>query len=106
MSASGNAAIDQGLLDWEFEQLVKTGVYPNHQAALRSALRALFQVQPQAKVRMVAGAYQAGDIGLGRAAAMLGVSQEEMKDMLREMGVDLHLGPQTVHELIEDASNA
>ena len=51
-------------------------------------------------------AYEAGDISLGKAAQMLGISQEEMKDVLREVGAAIHLGPRSVEELLEDASNA
>jgi len=96
----------QDLVGWELKQLVKSGLYPDERTAIRSALRALFQIKPQAKIRMVVSAYEAGDISLGRAAAHLGVSQEEMKDILREAGMDIHLGPQTVQELLDDARNA
>jgi predicted HTH domain antitoxin len=91
---------------WELQQLVKAGLYPDEQTALRSALRALFKASPQTKIRMVISAYEAGDISLGKAAAMLGVSQEEMKDILREAVSEIHLGPQTAEELLEDARNA
>ncbi|MBI3943028.1 MAG: UPF0175 family protein [Chloroflexi bacterium] len=69
-------------------------------------LRALFQAHSEAEVKMVISAYASGDIGLGKAAAILGVSQEEMKNMLREAGATIHLGPQTATELIGDARNA
>ena len=55
---------------------------------------------------MIVSAYQRGDVSLGKAAAMLGVSQEEMKDILREAGVAIHLGPRTADEALEDARNA
>ena len=91
---------------WELKQLVKSGLYPDEQSALRSALRALFQLKPENKIQMIVAAYQAGDISLGRSAVMLGVSQEEMKDIVRETGGKIHLGPQTVAELLEDSRNA
>ena len=97
---------DQSVISWELKQLVRSGLYPNEQAALRSALRALFQLSPQTKLRMIISAYEAGDISLGKAAAMWGVSQEEMKDILREEGAEIQLGPKTVEELLEDARNA
>jgi predicted HTH domain antitoxin len=97
---------DQSMVSWELRQLVKSGLYPDERAALRSALRALFRLHPQTKLRMIISAYEAGDISLGKAAAMLGVSQEEMKDILREEGAEIHLGPQTIEELLEDARNA
>lgn len=92
--------------DWELQQLVKSGLFPDENAALRSALRALYMVNPQARVQMAIRAYEAGEISLGRAAAMLGVSQEEMKEILREAGVEIHFGPDTVAEARADADNA
>ncbi len=94
------------LAAWELRHLVTSGQYPDEQAALRGALRALFQTVPQAKIRMVVSAYEAGEISLGRAAAMLGIAQEEMTDILRNAGVMIHLGPQTLNELHEDVRNA
>jgi predicted HTH domain antitoxin len=106
MSNAANRPSEAQLLMWELRQLVKSGQYPDEQAALRSALRALFLASPQVKLRMVLAAYQSGEIGLGKAAAMLGVSQEEMKDILREAGGEIHLGPATLEELRADAGNA
>lgn len=105
IAKSGMACAQRDVTEWEIQQLVKSGIYPNENAALRGALRALYQVNPQTKIRMVIGAYQSGDISLGRAAAMLGVCQEEMKDVLREAGVEIHMGPTTAAELRQDADN-
>ena len=96
----------QSMTSWELRQLVKSGLYANERTALRAALRAYFQTKPQAKLKIVVSAYQAGEISLGRAAAMLGVSQEEAKEILREAGVPIHLGPLTSEEALEDARNA
>jgi predicted HTH domain antitoxin len=91
---------------WELKQLVKSGLYTDEGDALRSALRALYQAHPQARVQMAVRAYAAGEISLGRAAALLGVSQEEMKDILRETGAEIHLGPATAAEVLTDAEHA
>jgi len=97
---------EPGLAIWEIKQLVRAGLYPDEQAALRSALRALFQAQPAIKTKMVVSAYEAGEISLGKAAELLGVCQEEMKEILREVGAEIHLGPRTAEELLKDAQNA
>jgi Arc/MetJ-type ribon-helix-helix transcriptional regulator len=65
-------------VDWEIEQLVKARLFPDQQAVIRSALRALFQTQPGIRRQMIVSAYTAGDISLGKAAELMGVSQEEM----------------------------
>ena len=93
-------------VDWEIEQLVKAGLFPDQQAVVRSALRALFRAQPGIRQRMIARAYSTGDISLGKAAEMMGVSHEEMKDILVESGVEVHLGPRTAEEVLQDAANA
>ncbi|MBU1486798.1 UPF0175 family protein [bacterium] len=93
-------------VDWEINQLVKGGVYSDKETVLRNAIRALFQLQPESKLKMVATAYQSGEIGIGKAAEIIGVSQEEMKEIFREAGVRLHLGPSTIDELKKDVGNA
>jgi predicted HTH domain antitoxin len=97
---------ETNLIQWEIDQLVKTKLFTDEQAVLRSALRALFQVQPELRRQMVIRTYTAGEISLGKAAELLGVSHEEMKDILAESGVEIHLGPATVDELLQDAAHA
>jgi hypothetical protein len=36
----------------------------------------------------------------------MGVSNEEMKDILVESGVEVHLGPRTAEEVLQGAANA
>lgn len=54
---------------------------------------------------MVNTAYQSGEISIGKAAETMGVSQEEMKEILREAGVRLHIGSSTIDELKKDVEN-
>ena len=93
-------------VEWEIEQLVKARLYPDQQAVVRSAMRALFQAQPEVRQQMIVSAYTAGDVSLGKAAELMGVSHEEMKDILIESGVEVHLGPRSVEEVLQDAANA
>jgi predicted HTH domain antitoxin len=55
---------------------------------------------------MAIRAYAAGEISLGRAAGMMGVSHEEMKDIVTEGGAEIHLGPRTVGAALREAENA
>jgi predicted HTH domain antitoxin len=55
---------------------------------------------------VVVCAYVAGEVSLGKAAELLGVSQEAMKNILRESDAEIHLGPCTVDELWQDVDNA
>ena len=93
-------------IEWEVSHLVKAGLFPDEQSVVRTALRALFEAKPDLKRKMVVTAYSDGDISLGKAAQIMGVSQEEMKDIIRETGGQIHLGPQTMEELQQDIENA
>jgi len=93
-------------IDWEINQLVKTKLFPDEQAVLRSALRALFQSRPEIRREMLIRAYTAGEISLGKAAELMGVSTEEMKDILQDNRAEIHMGPRTVAELHTDTTNA
>jgi predicted HTH domain antitoxin len=105
--ANRRAIVNQtDLIDWEINQLVKTKLFPDRQAVLRSALRALFQTQPELRRQLIIRTYTVGEISLGKAAELMGVSHEEMKDILIEGGAKIHLGPKTVDELLQDAANA
>ncbi len=97
--------VDQATLR-QIRQLVEAGLYPDEEAVLRSALRSLYMVHPELKLKVITKAYESGKISLGKAAELMGVSQEEMKEILREKGIKLHLGPQTIEELRRDAENA
>ena len=97
---------ESNTIHWEISQLVKTKLFPDELAVLRSALRALFQAQPEIRLQMVIRAYTAGEIGLGKAAEIMGFSHEEMKDILQESGAEIHMGPLTVDELLRDTANA
>lgn len=93
-------------IDWEVSQLVKAKIFPDEQAVLRTALRALFQSRPEIRRQMALRAYTAGEISLGKAAELMGCSHEEMKDILRESDLEIHMGPRNVEELLRDADHA
>jgi len=97
---------ESGIISWEICQLVRFGLFSDEQAVLRSALRALFKSQPQIRQKMLIHAYTAGEISLGKAADIMGISSEDMKDILCESGAEIHLGPRTIDELYQDIANA
>lgn len=62
--------------------------------------------EPYQQRQTVILSYTAGEINLGKAAELIGVSQEEMKEILAENDVEIYLGPTTVEGLLQDAANA
>lgn len=97
---------ETNMIQWEVSQLVKTKLFPDEQAVLRSALRALFESRPEIRRQMIIRAYTAGEISLGKAAEIMGCSHEEMKDILQESGAEIHMGPRTGDELLRDVDHA
>ena len=93
-------------IEWEVNQLVNAGLFPDEQSVLRSAMRSLFEAKPDLRRKMVAAAYTKGDISIGKAAQIMGVFQEEMKEIILETGGQVHLGPLTTAELKQDVANA
>jgi len=90
--------------EWQINYLVRSGLYTDADAVWRSALNALFIVHPDYKFKMLASAYQVGDISLGKAAELMGVSTEEMKELLMRADIPIHLGPTNSAELQEELS--
>ena len=90
--------------EWEINYLVRSGLYADTDAVWRSALNALFVVHPDYKFKMLVAAYQAGDISLGKAAELMGVSAEEMKELLLRANIPIHLGPANAADLSEEVS--
>ncbi|WP_135827389.1 UPF0175 family protein [Halorussus halobius] len=52
------------------------------------------------------GLYALGEISLGKAAERAGVSRWEMRDVLRDAGVEVRLGPQSEAELEDEIDAA
>ncbi|MHB0878410.1 MAG: hypothetical protein ACYC5O_20430 [Anaerolineae bacterium] len=91
---------------WEIQQLVKGSLFPDEDSVLRRAMRALFDERPDLRREMIARAYGAGEISLGKAAALLGISIEEAKEVVLEAGGELHFGPLSAEEARADAEHA
>jgi predicted HTH domain antitoxin len=82
----------------ELQELINSGVYPNADAAVREALRILWQERPAVRLDVAVHRYRTEELSVARAAALAGVSFDRMKDVLAERGVPLRLGPQTEEE--------
>lgn len=52
------------------------------------------------------GLYALGEISLGKAAERADVSRWEMREILKEAGVELRLGPQSQEELQDEVDAA
>jgi predicted HTH domain antitoxin len=80
------------------QELVDAGVFPNADAAIREALRVLWQERPGMRIDVAVHRYVTEPISIAKAAAIAGVTFDRMKEILAERGVDLRLGPESLDE--------
>ena len=77
------------------QDFVRAKLYSDEQSVIQDALRSLLQARPTLRLEMAIYRYQTGAISLGKAANLAGVSFEQMREMLSNRGIELHLGPET-----------
>lgn len=80
------------------QALVQAGLYPDEQTVIEEALRTLWQERPQLRLDWAIYQYQTQEISLAKAAAIAGVSFDQMKATLHQRGIQPRLGPETVDE--------
>lgn len=86
------------LIKMEIEYLIKSGLYNNKGEVIQDALKSLMVSHPHYKIEIAIEAYLQGEVSLGRAAHLSGLSYEEMKDILRQRGIEMKLGPSNKNE--------
>jgi predicted HTH domain antitoxin len=76
------------------EGAVKAGIFENKSDAIRHVLREYFEENANARIAAAVSLYEDKEITLGTAARLADVNRFEMRDILREEGVELRLGPE------------
>jgi predicted HTH domain antitoxin len=84
------------------QTLVDAQLYPNQEAVIADALRHLLRARPELKIQLAIYRYEKDNISLAKAASLAGVSWAQMKDILREKGISLRLGVETLTEAQND----
>ncbi|WP_336035373.1 UPF0175 family protein [Halobacterium yunchengense] len=79
-------------LDLLIEGTVEAGVFSGKSDALREFARDYFDDHDEERVTAAVTLYQHETITLGDAARLAGVNRFEMRDILRDHGVELRLG--------------
>lgn len=86
----------------DLHQLIKgsvdAGIFENKSDAIRHALRDYFNEHEDARLAAAIHLYERGEISLGKAARLAGVSRFDMPDILREHGVEVKLGPDDMED--------
>lgn len=76
------------------EGAIKAGIFENKSDAIRHVLREYFEENENARFAAAVSLYAEGEITMGTAARLAGVNRFEMRDLLREEGVELRFGPE------------
>ncbi len=80
------------------QSLVDARLYDSEADVMRDALRYLLRARPDLRINLAVYRYATEDISLAKAAHLAGVSWHTMRDILRERGVSLRLGTETIDE--------
>jgi len=78
----------------------------NERDGIRHALREYFESNPDARTAAAVSLYADEAITLGTAARLAGVDRFEMRDVLREEGVELRIGPEDMTDARREIETA
>ncbi len=78
------------------QSLVDAHLYANEADVLEDAMRHLLRARPELQVNLAVHRYATEAISLAKAAQIAGVSWHTMRDILRERGIMLRLGAESV----------
>lgn len=79
-------------LDLLIEGAVEAGVFSGKSDALREFARDYFDDHGEERIAAAVALYERKTITLGDAARLAGVNRFEMKDILRDHGIELRIG--------------
>ncbi|MBC8231358.1 UPF0175 family protein [bacterium] len=91
-------------VDLEIKYLIRTGFYNDTSEVISDAIKHLLLHHVDYRVEIAVAAYVAEEISLGKAAEMMGLCRDDMKEFLRDRGVSLKLGPETETEAIAEVN--
>jgi predicted HTH domain antitoxin len=83
----------------ELNALVKAGIFRSKTEAVKEALRLLFATRPQLSVEAALQLYREGEVTLGRAAKIAGVTRWEFETLLADRGIERSVTSDPVEEL-------
>ena len=88
------------------EGAIRAGIFENKSDAIRHVLREYFDQNQNARIAAAVSLYDEGTITLGTAARLAGVNRFEMRDILREEGVELRIGPEDMAAASDEIETA
>lgn len=74
--------------DIELAALIKAGIFRNKGEAVEEAIRLLFASRPQLKLEAAVQLFKDGEVTLGRAAEMAGLTRWGFETVLADRGIE------------------
>lgn len=87
------------IIEKEIKALIKSGYYGSVDEAVKDAFRTLLNVKPDLRTVAAVELYKEGEVSLGNAAEIAGVTTIEFKDILADRGIRRGVGSRSVEEL-------
>ena len=88
------------------EGSVAAGIFETKSDAIRHALRDYFEAHEDARLAAAIHRYERGDISLGKAARLAGVSRFELPSILRDHGIEVRVGPEDMADAEREVESA
>lgn len=84
------------VMEAEIEAVIKAGYYSSKSEVVKDALRLLFETRKELKIASAVELYINGEISLGKASEIAGVTLIEFKELLASRGIyrELEIGSQ------------
>jgi predicted HTH domain antitoxin len=87
------------IIEKEIKALIKSGYYGSVDEAVKDAFRTLLNAKPDLRTVAAVELYKEGEVSLGKAAEIAGVTTIEFKDILADRGIRREVGSRSVEEL-------
>jgi predicted HTH domain antitoxin len=82
--------------------LLERGLFENEDRLLLSAYRSLLTLRPDLKIEIALSLYEGGEVSLGRAAEIGGLSREDIKELLASKGIERRVAVRSPDRIAED----
>ena len=87
------------IVEAEIEAVIRAGYYSSKSEVVKDALRLLFETRKELKIASAVEMYINGEISLGKAAEIAGVSVIEFKEILASRGIYRELEAGSAEEM-------
>ncbi|MEJ2212447.1 MAG: UPF0175 family protein [Anaerolineae bacterium] len=81
---------------WELDQLIK--LRERQPELVETAVSRLIRENDEIRWSVAVGAYQEGQVNLGKAAELLDMTEVELRERFTELGIPLRIGPADLAE--------